>query len=420
MNFIDLFAGAGGLSEGFIRQGFEPIAHIEMDRYASLTLKTRAAFHYLKEHEKLEIYHAYLRGEIDQSKLYSEVDAKVLNTIMNMEISDSTIEEIFRTIDDNLKEKGISSIDVLIGGPPCQAYSLVGRARDPYKKENDPRNYLYQQYVKFLEKYEPKLFLFENVPGILTAGKGHLFEDVKRIMDESGYSIEAKVLDASSFGVLQKRKRVILVGWKKGINLFYPEFNEISHNFLVNDLLSDLPVLNPGETKDYHYHSSPNQYLMDFGIRDENDILVQHISRSHNSRDREIYKSAIKKWNTEKKRLKYTDVPEGERTHKNVTSFLDRFKVVAGDIGYSHTMVAHIAKDGHYYIHPDINQLRSLSVREAARIQSFPDNFYFEGPRTAVFTQIGNAVPPLMAENIAKEISLLLQGKLPRQIELTI
>ena len=98
--------------------------------------------------------------------------------------------------------------------------------------------------------------------------------------------------------------------------------------------------------------------------------------------------------------MNYTDVPEGERTHKNVTSFLDRFKVVAGDIGYSHTMVAHIAKEGHYYIHPD--------------------NFYFEGPRTAVFTQIGNAVPPLMAENIAKEISLLLQGKLPRQIELTI
>ncbi|MFS8215184.1 DNA cytosine methyltransferase [Paenibacillus sp. S29] len=420
MNFIDLFAGAGGLSEGFIRQGFEPIAHIEMDKYAAQTLKTRAAFHYLKQNKQLDFYYAYLRGEIDQDKLYSEVDARILNSVMNMEISDSTIDEIFKIIDDNLVSNGINSIDVLIGGPPCQAYSLVGRARDPYKKENDPRNYLYQQYVKFLRKYEPKLFLFENVPGILTAGKGHLFEDVQRIMNEAGYNIEAKVLDASFFGVLQKRRRVILVGWKKGSDLFYPKFNKATHNFSVNDLLSDLPALNPGETRDYHYKSSPSRYLIDFGIRDDTDILVQHISRNHNSRDRDIYKSAIEKWNKEKKRLKYTDVPEAKRTHKNVTSFLDRFKVVAGDIGYSHTMVAHIAKDGHYYIHPDINQLRSLSVREAARIQSFPDNFFFEGPRTAVFTQIGNAVPPLMAESLAKKINLLLQGKLPRQIELII
>lgn len=420
MNFIDLFAGAGGLSEGFIRQGFEPIAHIEMDSYAALTLKTRSAFHYLKEHNKLDIYYAYIKGDIDQSELYKEVDATVLNSVMNVEISDETLKEIFKTIDDNLKEKAIDSVDVLIGGPPCQAYSLVGRARDPYKKENDPRNYLYQQYVKFLEKYEPKLFLFENVPGILTAGKGLLFEDVKKIMDEAGYNIEARILDAHSFGVLQKRRRVILVGWKKGTDLFYPEFNKVHHNFCVNDLLLDLPKLNPGETKDYHYNSSPGKYLVNFKIREENDILIQHISRPHNSRDREIYRSTIEKWNTEKKRLKYTDIPEAERTHKNVTSFLDRFKVVAGDVGYSHTVVAHIAKDGHYYIHPDINQLRSLSVREAARIQSFPDNFYFEGPRTAVFTQIGNAVPPLMAENIAKEINLLLQGKLPKQMELTI
>ena len=120
-----------------------------------------------------------------------------------------------------------------------------------------------------------------------------------------------------------------------------------------------------------------------------------------------VYKYAINQWNTEGVRLKYPELPERLKTHKNTKSFLDRFKVVNGK-GISHTVVAHIAKDGHYYIHPDIQQCRSISVREAARIQSFPDDFYFEGSRTAAFTQIGNAVPPLMAFAIAQKIKELL------------
>ncbi|EBK2060062.1 DNA cytosine methyltransferase, partial [Salmonella enterica subsp. enterica serovar Typhi] len=279
----------------------------------------------------------------------------------------------------------------------------------------DPRNYLYRQYVKFLEKYKPKLFVFENVPGILTAGKGKLFEDVQRIMDDAGYNIEARILDASMFGVLQKRRRVILIGWVKGTDLFYPDFDNYIHNYLVSDILNDMPSLQPAETKDFMYTSPPSEYLSKHGIRSDDDILVQHISRPQNDHDREIYRLAIDKWDKERKRLKYTDVPVKDRTHSNITSFLDRFKVVASDLNYSHTMVAHIAKDGHYYIHPDINQLRSLSVREAARIQSFPDNFFFEGPRTAIFTQIGNAVPPLMAESIAEKIKQMIENKIERQ-----
>lgn len=421
MNFIDLFAGAGGLSEGFIRQGFEPVAHIEMNLYAAHTLKTRAAYHYLSQNGRLDLYHKYLKNQIPRDELYEQVDPKVLKTILNIEISDESIEEVFKTIDESLNNQLASAVDVLIGGPPCQAYSLVGRARDPYNKEHDPRNYLYQQYVKFLEKYKPKLFVFENVPGILTAGKGKLFEDVQRIMDEAGYNIEARILDASMFGVLQKRRRVIIIGWAKGTDLFYPEFRKYDHNYLVSDILSDMPALKPGEeTKDFLYTNPPSDYLIKHGIRMDEDILVQHISRPHNDHDREIYKLAIEKWDKEKKRLKYTDIPEKDRTHKNVTAFLDRFKVVAKDLSYSHTMVAHIAKDGHYYIHPDLNQLRSLSVREAARIQSFPDNFFFEGPRTAMFTQIGNAVPPLMAESIAKRIKQMLENKIERQLELSL
>lgn len=420
MNFIDLFAGAGGLSEGFIRQGFEPVAHIEMDAYAAQTLKTRAVYHYLKENGRLDVYHRYLKNLITKEELYGEVDPTVLKSVLNREISDESIGEIFQTIDESLNNQVTSSVDVLIGGPPCQAYSLVGRARDPYNKEHDPRNYLYRQYVKFLEKYKPKLFVFENVPGILTAGKGKLFDDVQRIMDDAGYSIEARILDASMFGVLQKRRRVILIGWVKGTDLFYPEFDNYDHNYLVSDILNDMPALQPGETKDFMYSESPSEYLRKHGIRSDDDILVQHISRPHNDHDREIYKLAIDQWDKEKKRLKYTDVPEKDRTHNNITAFLDRFKVVASDLNYSHTMVAHIAKDGHYYIHPDINQLRSLSVREAARIQSFPDNFFFEGPRTAIYTQIGNAVPPLMAESLAKKIKQMLENKIDRQLELSL
>jgi len=151
--------------------------------------------------------------------------------------------------------------------------------------------------------------------------------------------------------------------------------------------------------------------LKQFYIRTEEEPFVtQHIARPHNERDLKIYNIAINKWLNQKERLKYPDLPEELKTHKNQKSFLDRYKVV--DIfGLSHTMVAHIAKDGHHYIYPDKNQVRSLSVREAARIQSFPDNYYFEGGRSAAFKQIGNAVPPLMSKEIAKKIKELLCQK---------
>jgi DNA (cytosine-5)-methyltransferase 1 len=157
------------------------------------------------------------------------------------------------------------------------------------------------------------------------------------------------------------------------------------------------------------YTKKKNSYLEQFELRNGVDFVTQHISRSHNSRDLEIYRRAIEKWNNNNERLKYPDLPEELKTHKNESSFTDRYKVVNGN-GVSHTVVAHIAKDGHYYIHPDIEQCRSISVREAARLQSFPDDFYFEGSRSAAFKQIGNAVPPLMANAIAKKMKEILNG----------
>ncbi|WP_079914811.1 DNA cytosine methyltransferase [Paenibacillus sp. 32352] len=418
MYFIDLFAGAGGLSEGFIRQGFKPIAHIEMDKYAALTLKTRAAYHYLKNKDNLAVYKDYLFGKISRDDLYGHVPGSQTDAVINMEISDESIDYIFNEIDQSLMvmTSQKKSVDVLIGGPPCQAYSLVGRARDPYGKEKDPRNYLYRQYVKFLDRYKPRVFVFENVPGILNAAKGKLFEDIQAIMKEAGYNIAAKTLNAADFGVLQQRKRVILIGWRKELDYEYPEFKKISHEYSVWDLLKDLPPLQPGTEKNYFYTGEPSKYLSSFGIRNEGDILTQHVARIHNENDRSIYEIAIDLWNNKRQRLKYTDLPEDLRTHNNLSSFLDRFKVVSGDLPYSHTVVAHIAKDGHYYIHPDKTQKRSLSVREAARLQSFPDNFFFEGPRTSIFTQIGNAVPPIMAEQIAKMIKLMINEELEKQL----
>ncbi len=410
LNFIDLFAGAGGLSEGFMQTGFNPIAHVEMNSYAAETLKTRACYYYLKKRRRLNIYFDYLRGNITKEQLYEQVPNDVLKTVINKEMSDRTIYDIFEEVDEIMHEDGIDNVDVIIGGPPCQAYSLVGRAQDAEKMAADPRNELYKLYARFLNRYNPKMFVFENVPGILTARGGEAWRNLNKYLKRVGYEIDYRELDASKFGVLQKRKRIIIIGWRKESGLRYPEFKDIKVKAIVNDLLSDLPVLDRGHELNEYKTDKINDYLRKFKIRTDQDVLTHHVCRNHREEDVQIYSKAIELWNSEHRRLKYTDLPEELCTHKNRTAFLDRFKVLAGDLPFAHTMLAHISKDGHYFIHPDIEQCRSISVREAARVQSFPDNFYFEGPRTAQFVQIGNAVPPLMAKGIAKQIKKLLQN----------
>jgi len=415
LTVLDMFAGAGGLSEGFFRDGFGFIAHIEKDMHASRTLETRALYHTLKNNGMRDMYYNYLKGEVSRDLLFEETkefSEDVSAGMFNVEISEKTEKPLIKKIQERMKEQNIQKVDVMIGGPPCQAYSITGRSRDPHRMEDDPRNYMYHHYISFLKAFKPDIFIFENVPGIFTAKNGSIFHDMLKRIQDLGYVAESKILDAAHFFVLQKRKRVVLMGWRSECGFEYPEFPSKEHNYYVRDMLADLPPLCPGDGCEgvQEYTESPSQYLMESGIRDKKDVLIQHLARRHNERDREIYRCAIRIWETEKRRIRYSELPEELKTHRNQKSFEDRFKVVAGDLPSTHTVVAHISKDGHYYIHPDIGQARSLTVREVARIQSFPDNYKFEGPRTSQYMQIGNAVPPLMSEKIAEQVKHMLWG----------
>ena len=410
-NYLDLFAGAGGLSEGFIRAGFNPIAHVEMDQSACFTLRTRMAYHWLKENDNVKQYAEYLNRCIGRSELYEQVPEFVTQSVINAEIAEATLPNIFNQINNLL---GSQKLDLIIGGPPCQAYSIVGRARSPNKMKGDKRNYLYVLYAKFLKKYEPEYFVFENVPGLLSATDeedNSYLEIMQGLFRECGYETDYRMLSAENHGVPQSRKRIILVGKKGESTDFYPELDNCSAPILVKKLLSDLPALRAGEGTLYPCRMKPNcdPWLYNVGIRNDALPVTFHQARPNNKRDLKIYIRAVNLWDKKHVRLKYNELPEKLQTHNNKNSFLNRFRVVAGDLQFSHTVVAHIAMDGHYYIHPDIKQNRSLTPREAARLQTFPDDYYFESHnerpcRTPAFRQIGNAVPVLLAEKIAEKL----------------
>lgn len=400
--FLDLFAGAGGLSEGFINAGYTPVAHVEKDTSACYTLKTRMAYHWLKERHGFEEYINYLSGRCDRERLYSLVPENIINSVLNHEINDDSLGYIFDRIDEMLAGR---HLNLIIGGPPCQAYSLVGRAVQKDKMVGDPRNYLYRYYARFLERYEPEYFVFENVTGLLSAkdfNGNRYFDSMLELFRSIGYETEYKVISVDEYGVPQKRKRVILVGSSVKKSGFFPDLAKVNSSFTVADVLGDLPRLQAGEGV-----YSNNDFITD------NIPLTYHVARPHTEQDLEIYRIAVRKWNSGNCRLNYNDLPEHLKTHKNRSSFVDRFKVVAGNLGASQTVLAHIAKDGHYYIHYDEEQNRSITPREAARLQTFPDNYYFENMkgvpgRTAAFQQIGNAVPVLFANKIAESLLVVL------------
>lgn len=394
INFIDLFAGCGGLSEGFYMQGFNALAHVEIDHFACKTLKTRMK-HY---------------G-------YKSFEEAVLET-------DITCEDIILKLH---KAIGKKTVDIIIGGPPCQSFSPLGIAKDDNNMENDPRNYLFESYVRILNEFLPKLFVFENVTGLLKAKvrKKRIFDLVVKELGQR-YDILTSpskiVLNAVNYGVPQERKRVILIGIRKDLGIsaemiynaivktnFAPGEigNQHQAKFIsVREAIDDLPKLNQGEGSICSNYFKPLNECSSYERRmrkNNKGYLLDHVARSNNQLDVQRYKVMAKNhWNF-LELLKYRP----DLNHEKKRVFFNSYKVQWWD-SPSKTIIAHLYKDGNQFIHPDANQGRSITVREAARLQSFPDDFVFEGSRTEQFKQIGNAVPPLLAEAIAKAVKTVL------------
>ncbi|WP_127849353.1 DNA cytosine methyltransferase [Lacticaseibacillus hulanensis] len=404
LNIIDLFSGAGGLTEGFRSPDFNIIAHVEMDSAASQTLELRDIYYYLKKSGNINLYLDFMHNNLSFTELKKSVQSELTSSVINEAIGAITLPEIMSQIDQKLAGRKVHGV---IGGPPCQAYSTVGRKRNESKKATDERIYLYKYYINFLEKYQPDFFLFENVRGLLS------FKDINnellfnKILNDfqsmtPSYIVKWKLLNASDYGVPQSRRRLFLFGYREGlksIELF--EHLQTQQAPSIRELFRDLPTIAAGETANYYNTQSPSEYVKQY-LRSENVPLTWNVSRPNNPRDLEIYKIAAK-LRQKGKILSYPDLPVSLRT-QHPEGFTDRFKAIPFD-GISQTVVAHIAKDGHYYIHPDARQNRSITVREAARIQTFPDDFVFMRSRTDAFKQIGNAVPPHLAKQFGQIIA---------------
>lgn len=478
---IDIFAGPGGLNEGFSsvldesgNRIFETKASIEMESNAIQTLRLRSAVRRTMQDGKLyPLYRDFMNGTatwelLAQDEKFARALELAMDEVFQIELGEATREE-----SDAIIAARVSSNEpwVLIGGPPCQAYSLAGRARRTSDNlfYEDKKHFLFREYLHIIQKFRPTVFVMENVKGLLSATSAkrsgfNMFEMIHKDLSLDGdYLIRSLIVDddelkpsdfvirAEKYGVAQRRHRVILLGIRADSGISVPVLEETPNGPSLGDVILDLPKVrslvsprrldNPEEwamarNKGRRHadlgalHSAPpstgspraayraedaTSALMEWLVDPELDHLTLHEPRAHMPSDLVRYEYLAVKMKRDHERPTVKDLPEGLRPdHQNLkgdtTPFVDRFKVQAAD-SPSSTVASHISKDGHYYIHPDPDQMRSLTVREAARLQSFPDNYFFCGNRTAQYHQVGNAVPPFLAHQIGRQVAKGL-GKL--------
>lgn len=506
IKIIDLFAGPGGLGEGFSAfrgkwnsRPFHLEMSVEKEASAHRTLELRAF--YRQFNRTPEGYYDYMRGAISREELFSRYPAKARKareeTLFGpKELGPGASDDVL--IHSRLRDlkKCSDSQWVVIGGPPCQAYSLVGRARNKgipgYRAEEDKRHFLYKEYLKVLSEVRPEVFVMENVKGILSSNVGgaHIFprllDDLrcpdkalgKRRGASSTYRIHSLVsgleigditgsaadcvIRTEEFGVPQSRHRVILLGIREDVKRSPRTLLRADKQATVSEMISNLPDLRSGLSKISDSHENWQQVVrcqarlvtaelggrkLDgglalaaakraVGIRNRGGQFIlsgrayrgpehladwipdkrmrgfaNHETRGHKESDlgRYLYCACYAAQNGGSPRSQeFPKILAPKHENWNSGKFADRFKVQAANRPSS-TITSHISKDGHYYIHYDPAQCRSLTVREAARLQTFPDNYFFEGNRTQQYVQVGNAVPPWLAHQIANIVYQLLR-----------
>ncbi len=396
---IDLFAGCGGLSEGFMKSGrFDEIAAVEWlaPQVATLRNRMRTKWHKKDADERV------MRFDIQRdAELFAGWDDPVYGKSVGL--------------DHFVNEAG--GIDAIIGGPPCQAYSIAGRVRDEHGMRNDYRNYLFEHYLRVVARYQPRLFVFENVPGILSAAPDGtpIVDKIRAGFNGIGYEIvddlaQFAEVNAADFNVPQNRHRMVIIGLRREV---FPNAQEVLHDFYrsilpkeraattitVKEAIGDLPPCLPIHDKASHAkHISHTTPKCD---------ISWHVPRYANLRDMDTFRileEDLASGRNEYDSKKITELYEEKIGSK---SPIHRYHVLNPDLP-STTIIAHLYKDGHRYIHYDPRQQRTITVREAARLQSFPDDFEFTCSRGDAYQMIGNAVPVNLALAVARAVSALL------------
>lgn len=404
--FIDLFAGCGGLSEGFLQSGrYEALAHVEWELPMVKTLRKRIVDRW---------------GETEESAKKKVIlfDIQQTNELIYGDWSQDSIKKYAA---ENAKEAqcglksiiGNSNVDLIIGGPPCQAYSIHGRATDNDSMKDDYRNYLFESFVKVVDAFKPSVFVFENVTGMLSAKPGGkpIVDRIHNAFKEIGYNIlppssfKDAVFNANDYNVPQNRKRVILFGVRKDAEIslksLYDSMSkrqQQNDRLTVRDAIGKLPPIYPLPTVIKEKGRNISHYSTD-----NSDVF--HQPRHCSSRDIETIQTWIGN------NMNDCTQREAIEFYKKITG-QDTLYLKYRNLEYdkpSPTVVAHLHKDGYMFLHPDIKQCRFITIREAALLMSFPEDFEFVGSRASCYKMIGNAVPVNFAQAIAESVYKVLQ-----------